>query len=93
MPEDTKALKTGVLTEAEFLAQARIAGEENLRQYRYVLDQFTGGLLFYYFGNVDQVSHMMWRARDPGHPAYNAATRRAQRAASSRSSIRVSTRS
>ena len=24
-------------------------------QYRYVLDQFTGGLLFYYFGNVDQV--------------------------------------
>jgi predicted AlkP superfamily phosphohydrolase/phosphomutase len=72
MPEDTKGLKTGVLTDAEFLAQARIAGEENLRQYRYVLDQFSGGLLFYYFGNVDQVSHMMWRARDPRHPAYNA---------------------
>ena len=65
MPEDTKGLKTGVLTDAEFLAQARIAGEENLRQYDYVLDQFTDGLLFYYFGNVDQVSHMMWRARDP----------------------------
>jgi predicted AlkP superfamily phosphohydrolase/phosphomutase len=27
-----------------------------------VLDGFDGGLLFYYFGNVDQVSHMMWRA-------------------------------
>ena len=73
MPEDTKGLKTGVLTDAEFLAQARIAGEENLRQYRYVLDHFTDGLLFYYFGNVDQVSHMMWRARDPQHPAYDAA--------------------
>ena len=41
MPEDTKALKTGVLTEDEFLAQARLAGDENLRQYRYVLDRFT----------------------------------------------------
>jgi predicted AlkP superfamily phosphohydrolase/phosphomutase len=72
MPEDTKALKAGVLSEAEFLAQARLAGDENLRQYRYVLDRFTGGLLFYYFGNIDQVSHMMWRPRDPQHPAYDA---------------------
>ena len=74
MPEDTKAFKTDVLTDAEFLAQARIAGEENRQQYKYVLDRFQGGLLFYYFGNVDQVSHMMWRARDPGHPKYNPAT-------------------
>jgi predicted AlkP superfamily phosphohydrolase/phosphomutase len=74
MPEDTNGLKTGVLTEAEFLEQARLAGEEALRQYRYVLDRFSGGLLFYYFGNVDQVSHMMWRARDPDHPAYSAET-------------------
>ena len=73
MPEDTKSLKTGVLSADEFLEQARIAGDENRRQYRYVLDRFTGGLLFYYFGNVDQVSHMMWRARDPEHPAYDAA--------------------
>ena len=71
MPEDTKSLKTGVLTADEFLAQARLAGEENVRQYRPVLDGFGGGLLFYYFGNVDQVSHMMWRARDPQHPAYD----------------------
>jgi predicted AlkP superfamily phosphohydrolase/phosphomutase len=73
MPEDTKSLKTGVFTADEFLAQARIAGDENLRQYKFVLDGFSGGLLFYYFGNVDQVSHMMWRARDPQHPAYDPA--------------------
>jgi predicted AlkP superfamily phosphohydrolase/phosphomutase len=73
MPEDTKSLKTGVLTADEFLAQARIAGDENVRQYKLVLDKFAGGLLFYYFGNVDQVSHMMWRARDPQHPAYDPA--------------------
>lgn len=72
MPEDTKAFKTGVLTAAEFLAQARIAGDENRQQYTHVLDRFEDGLLFYYFGNVDQVSHMMWRARDPEHPGFNA---------------------
>jgi predicted AlkP superfamily phosphohydrolase/phosphomutase len=77
MPEDTKSLKTGVFTADEFLKQARIAGEENLRQYKFVLDGFTGGLLFYYFGNVDQVSHMMWRARDPQHPGYDPARDRA----------------
>jgi predicted AlkP superfamily phosphohydrolase/phosphomutase len=73
MPEDTKALRTGVLTAAEFLQQARIAAAENERQYRYVLDRLTDGFLFYYFGNLDQVSHMMWRPMDPQHPAYDRA--------------------
>jgi predicted AlkP superfamily phosphohydrolase/phosphomutase len=77
MPEDTKSLKTGVLTADEFLSQARLAGEENVRQFGFVLDRFRDGLLFYYFGNVDQVSHMMWRARDPQHPAYDAGRDRA----------------
>ena len=35
-----------------------------------MLGRFDDGLLFYYFGHIDQVSHMMWRAMDPGHPAY-----------------------
>ena len=73
MPEETKGLKTGVLSRDEFLAQAKIAGDEVKAQFHHVLDEFRDGLLFYYFGNVDQVSHMMWRARDPGHPAYDAA--------------------
>ena len=73
MPEDTKAFKAGVFTAAEFERQAQIAGDEVLRQYAYVLDRFQGGLLFYYFGNGDQVSHMLWRAMDPGHPAYKPA--------------------
>src|SRR5207244_2219559 len=68
--EDTKALKTGVLSPDEFLAQARIAWNENVGQYWYTLDRFADGLLFYYFGTTDQVSHMMWRAMDPGHPAF-----------------------
>ncbi|MFQ5791768.1 MAG: alkaline phosphatase family protein [Acidobacteriota bacterium] len=71
MPEDTQSLSQGVLSREEFLAQTKIASEEYVRQYKYVLDKFDEGLLFYYFGNVDQVSHMMWRARDPDHPAYD----------------------
>jgi predicted AlkP superfamily phosphohydrolase/phosphomutase len=73
LPEETKALKTGVFTRDEFLAQAKIAGDEVKGQFQHTLDGFRDGLLFYYFGNVDQVSHMLWRARDPGHPAYDAA--------------------
>jgi predicted AlkP superfamily phosphohydrolase/phosphomutase len=72
MPEDTKSLKTGMLSPEEFLAQARLAGRETIEQWDYVLDHFEGGLLFYYVGNLDQISHMMWRSMDPGHPAYDA---------------------
>jgi predicted AlkP superfamily phosphohydrolase/phosphomutase len=76
MPEDTKAFKEGVFTPAEFETQARLAGEEVERQYGYILDRFRDGLLFYYFGNGDMVAHMMWRAMDPGHPAYKAEDKR-----------------
>jgi predicted AlkP superfamily phosphohydrolase/phosphomutase len=71
MPEDTKALNEGVFTPNEFLAQARSAGQEVIDQYHQVLGEFRQGLLFYYFGNLDQISHMMWRPLDPKHPAYN----------------------
>ena len=74
MPEDTAGLMEEVLTTEEFLEQSRIAGEENVEQYKYVLGEFQYGLLFYYFGNVDQISHMMWRSLDPEHPAYDEET-------------------
>ena len=71
MPEDTQALKGKILTREEFLAQATIAREEEIEQYHYVLDRFRGGLLFYYIGSSDQISHMMWDTLDPTHPAYD----------------------
>ena len=71
MAEDTNALTGGVFTVADFIAQAKIAGDENIEQYKYVLDQFDDGLLFYYFGNLDQSSHMLWRPMDPEHPSYD----------------------
>jgi predicted AlkP superfamily phosphohydrolase/phosphomutase len=76
MPEDTKAFKAGVFTADEFERQARLVGEEVERQYTYVLDRFKDGLLFYYFGNGDQVAHMMWRAMDKEHPGYKPADAR-----------------
>lgn len=73
MPEDTRARNAGTLTADELLAQARITAAETRQQLGYVLDRFTDGLLFYYFGHVDQVSHAMWRSMDPEHPAYTEA--------------------
>jgi len=72
MPEDTKAYEGGILTRDEFLEQSGIAGREIRDQYRHVLDEFEGGLLYYYTGNVDQVSHMMYKVIDPEHPKYDA---------------------
>jgi predicted AlkP superfamily phosphohydrolase/phosphomutase len=74
MPEDTKTLTEGVFNVEQFLSQAKIAGDEFLEQYEHVLEEFDGGFLFYYFGNLDQISHMMFRAMDPEHPGYDPET-------------------
>ena len=74
MPEDTKTLTEGVFSVEQFMSQAEIAGKEIFKQFQWVLDDFDGGFLFYYFGNLDQVSHMMFRAMDPEHPGYNPET-------------------
>ena len=71
MPEETAAVSAGVIDRTAFTAQARIAGEENIAQYLHLLDGYSGGLLFHYFGNTDLVSHIFWRTLDPGHPAYD----------------------
>ena len=72
MPEDTKVLSAGIFSEDEFLDQARLAADQFLEQYKYVLGSFQSGLLFYYFGNVDQTSHMLMKSLDPDHPAFDA---------------------
>ena len=74
MPEDTKALTAGVFGAEEFLEQAEYTGEQFIEQYKWVLEQFESGFLFYYFGNLDQTSHMMFHTLDPGHPAYDPET-------------------
>jgi predicted AlkP superfamily phosphohydrolase/phosphomutase len=76
-PEDTKALDEHVLTIPEFLSQTRIAGDEIRKEYDWMLNKFESefgdddALLFYYTGNLDQVSHMIYRCMDPTHPGYD----------------------
>lgn len=86
MPEDTKALATGVLSDEEFLAQDRIIWEERRRMLDRELARFLGepaqqrpgrgGVLFFYFGSIDLLSHAFWRTLDltlrPEHAAEDA---------------------
>ena len=69
--EDTNALSAGMLSDGEFLDQARDVYEERRRLFSVELARFRSGLLFAYFGGVDQVSHMFWRtlSRDLGGSA------------------------
>jgi predicted AlkP superfamily phosphohydrolase/phosphomutase len=71
MAEDTHALVAGVLSVDEFLAQAKIVGDEATAQYQRLLADFSGGLLFHYISNTDLIQHMMFRAMDPHHPGHN----------------------
>jgi len=65
--EDTKALSSGVLTEDEFLAQARIVMREQVRLFEHELARFRSGVFFYYFSSLDENAHMTWR--QPGQSA------------------------
>ena len=69
LPEDDKVLRNEIFTRDEFLQQAQIVLTERLRMLDYALGHFEAGLLFFYFGSTDQVAHMFWGARQPGHPA------------------------
>jgi len=70
MPEDTKALEHGVFDNDIFTRQSKIVFDERLELFRYELSRFDEGLLYFYFGSLDQSTHMMWRCMDPSHPNY-----------------------
>ena len=63
--EETSAWRAGLFTKDEFLTQSRKVLADSLRMFRYELDRYQGGLLFYYFSSVDQNSHMLWSKYEP----------------------------
>jgi predicted AlkP superfamily phosphohydrolase/phosphomutase len=63
--EDTNALSAGMLDDHEFLDQAHDVYSERLKLFELELRRFRSGLLFAYFGGVDQVSHVFWRTLAP----------------------------
>jgi len=73
LPADTKALSYGVLSDDEYLQLSGQILKENRRLMQYELQKLKSqscGVLFYYFSNLDQDSHMFWRAIDKKHPLH-----------------------
>ena len=72
MPEDTKALRAGVLTAHEFLTQTQLVLDERKRLLDAELRRFAGenerSLMFFYFSSIDQRHHMLYREADPADP-------------------------
>jgi hypothetical protein len=64
IPEEVSAYRAGVLDRSEFLMQTHKVLADSLRMFRYELDRFSDGLLFYYFSSIDQNSHMLWARHD-----------------------------
>jgi predicted AlkP superfamily phosphohydrolase/phosphomutase len=71
IPEDTKALESGIFSDDDFLEQANLVLEERLQHFRLMLDEWEEGFLFFYFSSSDQVTHMVWRCFDETHPGYD----------------------
>jgi len=68
--EDTKALEAGVFNDAQFVSQTDTLLAERGRILDAVLDDYRGGMLFFYFSTIDQSCHALWRNQDPAHPAH-----------------------
>ncbi|MBN2040304.1 MAG: alkaline phosphatase family protein [Spirochaetes bacterium] len=73
LPADTKSLSYEVLPENAYLDNSKQILKESRALFRYECDKLkakSSGMLFYYFSNLDQDSHMFWRAIDKKHPLY-----------------------
>jgi predicted AlkP superfamily phosphohydrolase/phosphomutase len=70
MPEDTKALASGVFDDSAFVRQSDHVLTEQWRMLDAALAGYRDGLLFFYVSTVDPSCHMLWRNADPEHPAH-----------------------
>jgi hypothetical protein len=64
IPEDTSALRQGVLDLPQFLSQTHLVLRDEQRLLEDALRLFTGGFLFFYFSVVDENSHILWGRHD-----------------------------
>ena len=62
--EDTSALRQGALDLPEFMGQSALVIHEHAAMLRDALNRFHDGLLFFYFSEVDQNSHVLWGKHD-----------------------------
>src|SRR5205085_11073677 len=63
--EDTAAMRQGVFSLADYIAQSRLVFDDEKKLLHYSLAQLHEGLLFVYFSSIDQNSHMLWGKHEP----------------------------
>ncbi|MFP5259029.1 MAG: alkaline phosphatase family protein [Acidobacteriota bacterium] len=73
MPEETKGLTDGVMTDDAFLAMCDEVTREREAMLDFELGRFREGLLSVVFDTSDRIQHCFWRLHDPTHPLYDAA--------------------
>jgi predicted AlkP superfamily phosphohydrolase/phosphomutase len=73
MPEDTNALKDGLLNQDVFLRVCDTVMMEREKMLWYELGRFKEGVLAFVFDTTDRIQHMFWSVRDPEHPTYDEA--------------------
>jgi predicted AlkP superfamily phosphohydrolase/phosphomutase len=69
MAEDHDGLINGRFDESVFLEQCSFVMREREKMMLYELERFDEGLFFCLFDTPDRLQHMMWRFREPAHPA------------------------
>ena len=62
---DTAALRQGIFSLPEYLAQSRMVQAEHQAMLRNALAHYRDGLLFFYFSEIDQNSHVLWGKHKP----------------------------
>ncbi|EKO38613.1 MAG: hypothetical protein B193_2692 [Solidesulfovibrio magneticus str. Maddingley MBC34] len=73
MPEETKGLTDGVMTDEAFLALCDDVTREREAMLDFELGRFREGLLSVVFDTSDRIQHCFWRLADQTHPLYDAA--------------------
>jgi len=73
LPEETRALSAGALSDDDYRHQAIDVLREQQRLFMSEYHRFYDGFFFFHFSSLDANSHMFWRAFDQTHPAYSAA--------------------
>jgi predicted AlkP superfamily phosphohydrolase/phosphomutase len=73
MPEETKGLTDGVISDEAFLAFCQDVTREREAMFAHELGRFREGLLSVVFDTSDRIQHCFWRLYDQTHPLYDAA--------------------
>lgn len=73
MPEETKGLTDGVVTDEAFLDFCDTVTREREAMLAHELGRFREGLLAVVFDTSDRIQHCFWRLHDPAHPLYDPA--------------------